>query len=141
MILVKFGILDYRLALFVAIFAVLVDLDHFIKFAFRKKDYSLKDAWNAATTKHYQERTFIHHSVGFAIFSLVIVVLYFINKNVFLVVGLGYYTHIFLDYGHLNILKIKGTRTIKEMGFIERIGKFELMFDIFLIIGIALLMI
>jgi len=139
LIFVKFNIFSYEIALLIAVFAVLVDIDHFIKFAVKKRKYNLREAWNATTVKHFKERTFLHHLSGFLIFSVIIISLYFINKNVFLVVGLGYYTHIFLDYANLNVLKIKGKETIKEIGFIERISNFELIFDIFLTIGIILL--
>ncbi len=141
LIFVKFGIFGYQIALLIALFAVLVDLDHFIIFAIRKGDYSLRDAWNAGILKHMKERTFIHHHFGFILLTGIIVLLFFLNRTWFWIIALAYYSHMFLDYAKLNILKIKGTKTIKEAGFIEKISKFELMFDIFLLVGIILLII
>lgn len=141
LIFVKYGIFDYKIALLIAIIAVLVDIDHFINFIIRKGDYSLRDAWNAGILKHMKERTFIHHYLGFILITAIIVLLFFFNRTWFWIVGISYYSHMFLDYAKLNVLKIKGKITIKEAGFVEKINKFELLFDVFLIIGIVLLMI
>ncbi len=138
-IFVKFGFFDYKIALFVALIAVFIDLDHFLNFIFRKNDYSLKDAWNAVVVRHFIGRTFIHHWIGFILITVIIVGLFYFNRVWFWVIGLGYYTHMFLDYAKLNILKIRGIEVIKEQGFVMRISKFEILFDIFLLIGILLL--
>src|SRR3989339_403532 len=86
-VFVKLGVFDFRVALFVAIFAFLVDV---------------------------------------------------YNLNLFWIVGLGYYTHMILDYAHLNFLKIKGRLSLRFGGFVERIGKFEALFDIFILMGMVL---
>lgn len=140
-IFVKYGIFDYKIALLIAVFAVLVDIDHFINFVVKKGDYSLKDAWNAGVLKHMRERTFIHYYLGFILITFVIILLFFLNRTWFWIIGISYYSHMFLDYAKLNVLKIKGKVTIKEAGFVEKINKFELLFDIFLIIGIVLVII
>lgn len=140
-IFAKFGVFNYKIALLIAVFAVLVDIDHFINFAIKKGDYSLKDAWNAGVLKHMKERTFIHHYLGFILITAIIVLLFFLNKTWFWIIGISYYSHMFLDYAKLNVLKIKGRVIIKEAGFVEKINKFELLFDIFLLIGIILLVI
>lgn len=140
-IFAKYGVFDYKIALLIAVFAVLVDIDHFINFAIHKKDYSLKDAWNAGVLKHMKEKTFIHYYLGFILISAVIILLFFFNRTWFWIIGISYYSHIFLDYAKLNILKIKGRVTIKEAGLAEKINKFELLFDIFLVIGIVLVII
>jgi hypothetical protein len=141
LIFVKFGVFSYQVALIIAIIAVFVDIDHFINFIIRRKDYKLKDAWNAIVVRHFHGRTFIHHIIGFTIITGIILALFFLNRTWFWIIGLAYYSHMFLDYVKLNILKIKGIETIKELGLVERISKFELMFDIFLVIGIVLLVI
>ncbi len=142
LILAKLNIFDYRIALLIALVAVFVDIDHFIIFVAKRKDWKLKDAWNADVKGNFKNaRTFIHHWLGFILITAIIITLFFINKNLFWIIGLGYYTHMFLDYAHLNFLKIKERITIKEFGFIEKINKFELLFDIFLLIGIVLLII
>lgn len=141
LIFVKFGFFNYKIALVIAVFAVLIDIDHFINFAVRRKDYKLKDAWNAVVVRHFHGRTFIHHIIGFTAITALIAFLFFYNRTWFFIVSLSYYTHMFLDYAKINFLKIKGMETIKEAGLVERISKFELMFDVFLIIGIVLLII
>lgn len=141
MIFVKYNVFDYKIALLIAVIAVFVDIDHFINFIVRKGDYSLRDAWNAGILKHMKERTFIHHYKGFILITAIIVVLFFLNKTWFWIISIAYYSHIFLDYAKLNVFRIKGKITIKESGFVEKINKFELLFDIFLIIGIVLLVI
>ena len=106
----KLGVFDFRVALLVAVFAFLVDVDHFILFVSKFKDSSLRNAWNKAVYGKYAGRTFVHHWIGFLILTVIIIGLYFYNLNLFWIVGLGYYTHMILDYAHLNFLKIKGVR-------------------------------
>lgn len=140
LIFVKFNVFNYKIALFIALFAVLMDIDHFIIYIIKRKEWSLKDAWNADVKGKFKHaRTFIHHYLGFILITILIIVLFFINKNLFYIFSLAYYSHMFLDYAHLNVLKIKEKMIIKEFGIIERINKFELLFDIFLVIGIVLL--
>ena len=140
LILAKFGVFDYKVAFFVAIVGLFVDLDHFIKFALRFNDFSLKDAWNRAVRGVYAGRTFIHHEIGVIIITFLIAGLFFVNRNLFWIFGLGYYSHLFVDYTHLNILKIREKMQMKEAGFVMKINKFEVLFDIFLIVGIILLL-
>ena len=121
LIFVKFGIFDYKIAMLIAIFAVFMDIDHFIVYVLKKHDYSLKDAWNADIKGKYKGRTFIHHYLGFALITTIIIILFFINKNLFWIIGLSYYTHIFLDYTKLNILKIREKTTIKFVNKVEEI--------------------
>lgn len=139
LIFVKFGVFDYKIALFIGIFAVLIDLDHYITFIFKYKEMNFKDAWNKAVKGLYAGRSFIHHTAGFVLITALVILLYYFNKTWFWIIGLGYYTHMFLDYAHLNILKIKEKMTIKEFGITEKINKFEILLDIFLVIGIGLL--
>ena len=139
LIFVKFGVFDYKIALLVGVVAVLIDLDHYITFIFKYKEMNFKDAWNKAVKGIYAGRSFIHHTIGFVLITALIILLYYFNKTWFWIIGIGYYTHMFLDYAHLNVLKIREKTTIKFEGFKERINKFELLFDIFLIIGIVLL--
>jgi len=138
-IFVKFGVFDWKIALFVGFVGVFVDLDHFLNFIIRKNDYDLKDAWNGCVVRHFPGRTFIHHWIGFILMTGLIVCLYYWNMTWFWIVCLGYYTHMILDYAKINILKIKGVEVIKESGFVMKLSKFEAMFDIFLLIGILLL--
>jgi len=139
LIFVKFGVFDYRTAFFVALVALLIDVDHFVKFVLRYNDFSLKDAWNRAVLGIYAGRSFIHHWIGFILITIIIVWLFFINKNLFWIFSLGYYSHMFVDYTHFNILKIREKMKIQEAGFVMKINKFEVLFDIFLIVGVVLL--
>lgn len=140
LIFVKFNVFNYKIALLIAIVALLIDIDHFIIFIIKRKEWNLKDAWNAEVKGKFKHaRTFIHHYLGFILITIFIIILFFINKNLFWIVGLGYYSHMFLDYAHLNVLKIKEKMIIKEEGFIMKVDKFEILFDIFLVIGIILL--
>lgn len=139
LIFVKLGIFNYKIAFFVALVGMLIDLDHFLNFAIRRQDYSLKDAWNACVVRHFTGRTFIHHYIGFILITALIIFLFYTNKTWFYIIGLGYYSHLLLDYAKINILKIREKMTIKEAGFTTRINKFEVLFDIFLVIGIVLL--
>lgn len=138
-IFAKFGIFDYRVAFFVGLTGMLVDVDHFLVYVFKYKEMDFRHAWNKAVKGLYRGRSFIHHNLGFVLITALIVGLYFFNMTLFWVIGLGYYSHMFVDYAHLNILKIREKMTIKEFGIVERINKFEVLFDLFLIIGIVLL--
>ncbi len=139
LIFVKFTVFDHNTAIFVALVALLIDVDHYLTFIFKYKEMDFKHAWNKAVKGVYKGRSFIHHKIGFAVITAIVVVLYFIDRNLFWIIGLGYYSHMFLDYAHLNFLKIRGKMTFKEFGIVERIGKFEVLLDVFLIIGIILL--
>lgn len=138
LVFAKFGIIDYRSALFVSVVGLLIDVDHFIEFVFRYKEWSFKHAWNRAVNGLYRGRSFIHHQIGFVLITLIFVGLFYFNRNLFWIFALGYYSHLFLDYAHLNVLKIKGNVVIEEAGFVERISKFEVLLDIFFLIGILL---
>jgi len=69
-IFVKLGFLNHDLALLVAVIAVLIDVDHFIFYSVKHKDWDLKHAWNAAVSGHEKERTFIHFKYDRSLFRL-----------------------------------------------------------------------
>ena len=71
-IFVKLNLLNHDLALLVAVIAVLIDLDHFIYYSIKHKDWNLKHAWNAAVSGREKERTFIHFKWGFLIITLLL---------------------------------------------------------------------
>lgn len=139
MIFAKFGVFDYRVALFVGLAGMLVDIDHFIVYVFKFREMDLKHAWNKAVRGLYHGRSFIHHQIGILVITLIVVALYFFNRTFFWIIGLGYFSHLFVDYAHLNVLKIREKMTIKEFGIVEKINKFEVLLDIFLAMGIVLL--
>ncbi len=139
LIFAKFGVFSYKVAFFIGVAAVLVDIDHYLVYIFKRKDMSLRHAFNKMSLGFMGGRSFLHHLTGFILVTAVVGFLYFYNSDWFWIIGLGYYTHMLFDYAHLNILKIKGKMTIKNLGFVERINKFEVLLDIFLAIGIVLL--
>ncbi|MFH1607902.1 MAG: metal-dependent hydrolase [archaeon] len=140
LIFVKFGVFDYKIALFAALVGLFIDIDHFLIYAFKYKDIGLRDSWNKAVKGLYHGRSFIHHQIGFIIMTLIIISLYFYNTTLFWILSIGYYSHMFVDYAQLNILRIREKMTIKEAGFITKINKFEVLLDISLVIGIILLL-
>ncbi len=141
-ILVKFGILSHKLAVLVALIAVLIDIDHYIYYGVKHKSWDLRKAWNAATVTHEKGgRTFIHHRVGFLIITALVIISFYLNKTVFWILAIGYYSHIFLDYVNLDILRIKRSLRFKEEGFVVNVPVHEIVFDLLLIVGIALLLI
>jgi len=142
MIFFKFGVIDFQSAFFVGLVGMLVDVDHYITFIFRYKikDFSIKDAWNRAVKGFYAGRSFIHHETGVVLITLIFVFLFYLNNYLFWILALGYYSHLILDFGHFNILKIKEKMVFREEGFVMKINKFEVLFDIFLIIASVLLL-
>ncbi|MFC1682003.1 metal-dependent hydrolase [Nanoarchaeota archaeon] len=140
LIVAKFGVFSYEVAFYIAVVAVLIDIDHLIAYFSKYKEMNLKDAWNYSVRGKYHGRTFIHHWIGFLVITLIIVGLYFFNLTWFYVLSIAYYSHMFLDYAHLNVLKIKDKMILRGWGFVEKINKFEVLFDIFLIVGIVLVM-
>jgi hypothetical protein len=139
MIFSKLGFFDYKIALLIGLAGMFVDIDHFITFVLKYKKMNIKHAWNKAVNGLYAGKSFIHHYTSFILITLIIAGLFFYNKTLFWIIGIGYYSHLFIDYAHLNILKIKGKIIIRKEGFIMKIKKFEVLLDIFLIIGIILL--
>jgi hypothetical protein len=140
LVFAKLGFFDYKIALFVGLAGLLVDVDHFIVFVLKYKEMNFKHAWNKAVKGLYAGRSFVHHQFGFLGMTLLVAILFYYNRTWFWIIGLGYYTHMFLDYAHLNFLKIRGRIVFKEFGIVERINKFEVLLDLFLIFGIVLLL-
>jgi len=136
-IFVKLNILNHYGAILAGLIGLSVDIDHFIGYVIHHRDLNLKHAWNADVVKHENERTFIHRETGLIFITLPIILLFFLNKIVFLIISLGYYTHIFLD--NLNISISKKIFKIKEKGFVIKLPFYELIFDILLVVGILLL--
>ena len=130
------------MALLVGIIGLLVDLDHYVTFIikYKERDFSIRDAWNRAVKGMYRGRSFIHHNIGITWITIILFLLFFWNRYWFWVFSLGYYSHLFADYVHLNFLKIRENVTIKEEGFIMKINKFELLFDLFLGVIIILVL-
>jgi hypothetical protein len=141
LLMVKNGNFTPLQALYTGLVGMLIDIDHFICFVLRKKDFSLKDAWNAAVKHKLEERTFIHHLPGFLIISLVLVGLFFVNKIYFWILLIGYYSHMILDYFNLREwMGIRKSIKFKEEGFIFRIPLVEIIFDIILVVFVLFIL-
>jgi len=135
LLLVKYGYFSLIQAIFTGLVGLLIDLDHFISYVFIKKDFNFKNAWNAVVKHKFEERTFIHHLPGFLIFTLILIVLFFINKVWFLILAIGYYSHMFLDYFNFREWsRIKEQIKFKEEGFRFKIPLYEIILDVILIL-------
>jgi len=133
-IFVKFGMLSHEIAILVALIAVLIDIDHFIYYAAKHRDLSLRNAWNAAVVKHEKgERTFVHHFWGFLIVTLFLIGMWFVNLTTFFVIGISYYSHMLLDDGFF----VGKTVDIKEEGFVIKYPLYEFIFDVVIVAGIV----
>lgn len=139
-ILVSFSYLNHWHPLIAGIIGILIDLDHPVEFAFVRRKFSFRQAWNNSVVSHkINGRTFIHHWLGILIVAILCFGLLFFNPSLALIVAFGYYSHILLDYIHVKVLD-KSIR-FREFGFSFRIPEYELVLDIFLLFGIVVLFI
>jgi len=139
LILARLGVLGYYGALACGILAVLVDLDHWLVFVITKRKISFWKVWNAATIKHIDwERSFIHHRTGFIILSLIITIFWLFNPKISWILGVAYYSHMFLDYVHVSFKK---KYQFKKIGLLFNMTGFELILDFVLILGIVFLLV
>jgi len=142
-VLTKFNILNWKLALIGGLVGVLVDVDHFFEHIFHKKKnkFSLRDTWNNSVHYHwFSERSFIHHWQGILLCSLVFLVIGWLNWKIVLVLGLGYYTHIISDNLYTEA-KPKKILKFKKEGFFIQIPYYEIIFDAALVLGIVVVFI
>ena len=141
LVLKKFGLISYEMVILCALVGVFVDIDHYIENIIHAKTnrYSLINAWNNAMKYHrFQQRSFIHHIEGFILLSTFIAVMVFVDLNWAVIVAVGYYSHMILDYIPLNQNKYMRWH-ISKIFFSETQG--ELNLDILIIILIAITMI
>jgi hypothetical protein len=138
-ILVKLNLFSYKLAFAAALVGLLLDVDHFVWYVYKYKSWNLRKAWNADVRYHVQERTFIHHKLGFVIGTIITVILLIININIGLVAAIGFYSHFFLDHIPLNLFHIKGQIKENIDGFLVRIPIYEIIINIILLIGVIVL--
>jgi hypothetical protein len=139
LILVRLNIINYKIVFFVVLFSVLVDLDHYLSYIITYKKINFKKAWNNHVQYSSREKNFIHNKVGFLVITLISVLIYFINKNVFWILVLSYYGHILLDFIHIKHLKFREKITLNFLGFSQKITKIEVLFDILLVITLIFL--
>lgn len=136
----KAGLLSWQLALVCAVIAVLIDIDHFLSFAYRHRDFSVKHAWDAAVVKHEKkERTIIHHPIGIAVMTLFLASTYFIDRTWFFVLAIAYYSHMLID--HIPYQKHSSRKKARIFRINFEFYSLEIIFDALLIAGLVLLII
>jgi len=141
-ILVKAGLFGQIAAFTLAILAVLVDLDHYLYYGIKHKNWSLANAWNAGSIKHEKgERTFIHHWKGFIVMTAVSAIIYLFSKVAGIIIASAYYSHLALDFCSWNFVGIKGKEKIKGSKFLLDIPKYEIFWDVVFVAGILLLLV
>lgn len=101
---VHFNYFSYSQAFFIGFLSMFIDIDHLFSFYWKHKMWSLRDAWNAAVVKHEQEKSFIQHPKGLFFVSLFLLILFFLDKTITLLVAIAYYTHYLLDHLHIKTL-------------------------------------
>lgn len=139
LILAEQGYFTFIQAIITGFVGLLIDMDHFIYYFAKKRDFNLRKAWNAVVRHTMEERTFIHHLPGFLISTFLLLILFFINKIWFWILFIGYYSHILLDYLNFRSwLKVKKKIKFKEEGFIFKIPLYEIILDFILIISILI---
>ncbi len=137
-IFVYAGQFNYFIAFIIAFSAILIDLDHWVYYGLKHKNWNLRAAWNVAVVVHEKgERTVIHRLSGFFIISMIAVLFYFINSKIFLILIISYYSHIFLDLVSIKTFQNGETKKIKLGKYIIEIKKSEIFWDLIFIIGIV----
>ena len=100
-----FGVVGWKLGfiqpfdiLIIAILAVLIDIDHYIHYIIKHKDFNIIKTWNNGATKKEYQKTFIHHLSGIAIIVQLIFVLIWFNPRFGYIALAAYMSHMLLDY-------------------------------------------
>ena len=103
-ILAKFNIISWKLVLLCGLIGLIIDVDHYLEHIIHSKSnrFSLKAAWNNSIRFHrFSQRSFVHHWQGALLFLVLFIILGFYYWKLSLVLAIGYYSHLFLDYIHL----------------------------------------
>jgi hypothetical protein len=106
----------------------LIDVDHYIYYSYKNKDYSLKNAYNWFIDKrgrffslsreqrnHIYSGFFFLHGVEILI---VLILFYFLFSNYFLFIFIGFAFHLLFDF-------------VDQTLYWDRIDKFSLIYDFF----------
>lgn len=132
----KLGYFSYQDTIFLTSLTTGLDIDHYLYYACKYKTLSLSKAWQAAVIKKETgERTAIHHALGFLLFTIFLIIIFFCDRRWALILGLSYYLHILLDYLPPGKKSVK----FKILGFTFNLTRVEIFFDFVLIILIVLL--
>jgi len=132
----KLGYFSYSDTLILTSLTVLLDIDHYIYFVCKYKTLSFFKAWQAAVLKKEMgERTAIHHALGFLLFTIFFIGIFFIDHKWALILCLAYYIHILFDYLPNDSHRVKFS--LLKLSF--RLSYYEIILDgIFLSLIIAL---
>jgi len=143
LIFVRLGYFSHSQAVFIAILAVLIDLDHYISYVMTKKNFSLRKAYNGCAKGHKKYgKTRFHFMTGIVLVSIVVALLYVYNLKIYSgIIAIAYYSHILLDHIHLNyIIHLDKRFKYNIFGFHTMMSYPEVVFDYINIIAILLLL-
>lgn len=133
----KLGYFSYQDIILLTCLTTGLDIDHYLYYACKYKTLDLSKAWQAAVIKKETgERTAIHHSLGFLLFTFFLIILFFFDRKWALILGLAYYLHILLDYLPLGKKNVK----FKILGFNFNLTWAEIFFDFILLILLIVLL-
>lgn len=112
-------------ALLAGLLGALVDLDHYVYYVLVHRDWSVRNAWRAAVVTHESgERTFLHHRLGVALVTPLVVLLCGFSIPLGAAVALAYASHLLLDYVHT-----EGHHVANVAGFRVDLSTQELVLD------------
>ncbi|MBS3116527.1 metal-dependent hydrolase [Candidatus Woesearchaeota archaeon] len=141
LILFQFNLISWPLAILAGIIGILIDVDHYVEHILHAKTnrFSLRATWNNSIKLHrFQQRSFIHDGIGVVLLTVLMGISLFFNWQVVIVAAIGYYSHILLDYLHLNKERFLKS---KILTFYLRESYFEITLDIIIILGIIIVLI
>ena len=96
----KINLLSIEIALICGVLGAFIDIDHYIMHMIlsKSKKFSFVATWNNAIKFHrFNPRSFIHYWPGIFYLSIAIIIMFFINFNIGLVLAIAYYSHLLLD--------------------------------------------
>ena len=148
-LLVKSGYVDQRFVIIAVLVGVFVDLDHPIKHFFLTGELNPRKAWNAGIVCHEDDRTFIHHTNGILVVTILFIILSKYSPYWTAAVMLGYYSHMILDHfspkkGFIDNMKPKlywgfwKPVSINILGFELKLARHEIAFDTLMVLGLLL---
>ncbi len=101
LLLFRFGMISWKIALLCAVVGVLIDLDHYVEYVIhaKKNRFSFIGMWNDSMTKEsFVKRSFTHYWPGMIGTTLLIIILFPFSSLASLVLAIAYYSHMILDY-------------------------------------------
>lgn len=134
LVFANLGFLSIPLVIIAACIGVFVDIDHYIEHILhtKKNKFSLKSTWNNSMKYHkFRQRSFIHDGSGIVLLTIFIIIVSFFSWPYGIVLGLGYYSHLLLDYVHMKKEKFVQW---KNMHLHMRMSYEEVGLDILLVI-------